>query len=61
MPQALDPVTQKHIAERLAGEVAGIFSLETIARYMADRGICSATRASTRSSRYSPIASPVSV
>jgi arsenate reductase len=39
MPQALDPVTQHHInqaAERLADEFAGIFSQETIARYMAE-------------------------
>jgi protein-tyrosine-phosphatase len=39
MPQALDPVTQRHIdqaAERLAEEFAGIFSQETIARYMAE-------------------------
>jgi protein-tyrosine-phosphatase len=39
MPQALDPVTQQHIdkaAERLADEFAGIFSQETIARYMAE-------------------------
>jgi arsenate reductase (thioredoxin) len=39
MPQALDPVTQHHIdraAERLAEEFAGIFSQETIARYMAE-------------------------
>ena len=39
MPQALDPVTQHHInqaAERLADEFAGIFSQETIARYMSE-------------------------
>jgi arsenate reductase (thioredoxin) len=39
MPQALDPVTQRHIdqaAERLADEFAGIFSQETIARYMGE-------------------------
>jgi arsenate reductase (thioredoxin) len=39
MPQALDPVTQHHIdqaADRLADEFAGIFSKETIARYMAE-------------------------
>jgi arsenate reductase (thioredoxin) len=39
MPQALDPVTQKHIdnaAERLAEEFEGVFSRETIARYMAE-------------------------
>jgi protein-tyrosine-phosphatase len=39
MPQALDRVTQRHIdqaAERLADEFAGIFSQETIARYMAE-------------------------
>ena len=39
MPQALDPVTQHHIdqaAERLADEFAGVFSRETIARYMAE-------------------------
>jgi arsenate reductase (thioredoxin) len=39
MPQALDPVTQHHLnqaAERLADEFAGVFSRETIARYMAE-------------------------
>lgn len=39
MAQAIDPVTQHHIdqaADRLADEFAGIFSRETIARYMAD-------------------------
>jgi arsenate reductase len=39
MPQALDPVTQHHInqaAERLADEFAGVFSRESIARYMAE-------------------------
>jgi protein-tyrosine-phosphatase len=39
MPQALDPVTQHHIdqaAARLADEFEGIFSRETIARYMAE-------------------------
>jgi arsenate reductase (thioredoxin) len=39
MPQALDPVTQRHIdqaAERLAEEFGGIFSQEAIARYMAE-------------------------
>src|SRR5512133_250188 len=39
VPQALDPVTQHHIdqaADRLAEEFAGIFSQETIARYMAE-------------------------
>jgi hypothetical protein len=39
MPQAIDPVTQHHIdqaADRLADEFAGIFSKETIARYMAE-------------------------
>ncbi|HYZ77902.1 MAG TPA: arsenate reductase ArsC [Gaiellaceae bacterium] len=39
MSQTLDPVTQRHIdqaAERLAEEFAGIFSRETIARYMAE-------------------------
>jgi arsenate reductase (thioredoxin) len=37
--EALDPVTQHHLnqaAERLAEEFAGIFSQETIARYMAE-------------------------
>jgi arsenate reductase (thioredoxin) len=37
--QALDPVTQHHIdqaADRLAEEFAGIFSQETIARYIAE-------------------------
>jgi arsenate reductase (thioredoxin) len=39
MSHALDPVTQRHLdqaAERLADEFAGIFSQETIARYMAE-------------------------
>ena len=39
MPRALDPVTKHHInqaAERLADEFAGVFSQETIARYMAE-------------------------
>jgi arsenate reductase (thioredoxin) len=39
MPQALDPVTQHHIdqaAARLADEFDGIFSRETIARYMGE-------------------------
>jgi protein-tyrosine-phosphatase len=39
MPQALDPVTQHHVnqaADRLAEEFAGIFSQETIARYLAE-------------------------
>jgi protein-tyrosine-phosphatase len=39
MPQALDPVTQHHInqaADRLADEFEGIFSRETIARYMTE-------------------------
>ena len=39
MPETLDPVTRHHIdqaANRLAEEFAGIFSQETIARYMAE-------------------------
>ena len=39
MPETLDPVTRHHIdqaAARLADEFAGIFSQETIARYMAE-------------------------
>ena len=39
MPQALDPVTQQHIdraAAGLADEFEGIFSRETIARYMVE-------------------------
>ena len=39
MPETLDPVTRHHIdqaAARLADEFAGIFSPETIARYMAE-------------------------
>ena len=39
MSQATDPVTQHHIdqaADRLAEEFAGVFSQETIARYMAE-------------------------
>ena len=39
MPQALDPITQQHLdhaADRLAEEFAGIFSRETIGRYMTE-------------------------
>ncbi len=39
MNQALDPVTQRHVqsaAAALADEFAGVFSEETIARYLAD-------------------------
>jgi protein-tyrosine-phosphatase len=39
MSQALDPVTQHHVhqaAERLADEFAGVFSEETIERYIAE-------------------------
>jgi arsenate reductase (thioredoxin) len=39
VPETLDPVTRHHIdqaANRLAEEFAGIFSQETIARYMAE-------------------------
>ena len=39
MPEILDPITQNHLrraAEHLAEEFAGIFSQETIARYMAE-------------------------
>jgi hypothetical protein len=39
MSQALDPVTHYHIrqaAERLAEEFAGVFSQETIERYIAE-------------------------
>ena len=39
MSQALDPVTQRHVrqaAEQLKGEFAGIFSAETIERYIGD-------------------------
>jgi len=39
MAQALDPVIQRHIdqaADRLADEFAGVFSQETIARYLAE-------------------------
>ena len=39
MPETLDPITRHHIeqaASRLADEFAGIFSEETIARYMAE-------------------------
>ena len=63
MPEALDPVTQHHMnqaAERLADEFAGIFSQETIARYMSESRTCSARRSSTSSCRCSPTASPAS-
>jgi arsenate reductase (thioredoxin) len=39
MSQALDPVTQRHVrqaAEQLKGEFAGIFSAESIERYIGD-------------------------
>jgi arsenate reductase len=39
VPQVLDPVTQHHVnqaAERLAGEFKGVFSEETIARYIGE-------------------------
>jgi arsenate reductase len=39
MPLTIDPVTQHHIdqaADRLADEFGGVFSRETIARYMAE-------------------------
>ena len=39
MSQALDPVTQHHVrqaAERLADEFAGVFSEETIERYVGE-------------------------
>jgi arsenate reductase len=39
VPEILDPITQHHInqaADRLAEEFAGIFSQESIARYMAE-------------------------
>ena len=39
MAQAIDPVTQRHIdqaADRLAEEFTGVFSQETIARYLAE-------------------------
>ncbi len=39
MPQALDPVTEHHLrqaADRLSEEFAGVFSPETISRYMTE-------------------------
>lgn len=39
MSEVLDPVTQHHVnqaAERLAAEFKGVFSEQTIARYIAD-------------------------
>ena len=39
MSQTLDPVTQNHVrqaAESLSDEFAGVFSQETIARYIAE-------------------------
>ena len=39
MSQALDPVTQQHVSgprRRLQREFAGVFSQETIARYIAE-------------------------
>ena len=39
MPEILDPVTRQHVnraAEALASEFKGIFSEETIARYIAE-------------------------
>ena len=66
MSQALDPVTQHHVrqaAERLAGEFAGVFSEETIERYIAesldllgDARITSTSRCSLTASRGSGFA-----
>ena len=39
MSQALDPVTQRHVrqaAEQLKGEFAGVFSVETVERYIGE-------------------------
>src|SRR6202142_3023938 len=39
MSQALDPLTQRHVqqaAERLKAEVAGVFSVETVERYIGE-------------------------
>ncbi len=38
-PEVLDPVTRRHVenaAEQLQAEFAGVFSRETIARYIAE-------------------------
>ena len=64
MTQALDPVTQHHVeqaAEALADEFAGVFSQETIERYIAESTRpARRRRASTSSSPCSPTASPAS-
>ena len=63
MPQALDPVTQHHIdqaAERLADEFAGVFSQETIARYMGESHRPARRARSTSSCRCSRTASRAS-
>jgi len=48
MSQMLDPVTQDHV-RKAADEFAGVFSEETIERYIAERSTCSAKAGSTSS------------
>jgi hypothetical protein len=63
MSQALDPVTQHHVrqaAERLADEFAGVFSEETIERYISESLDLLGEPASTSSSLSSHTASHAS-
>ena len=50
MSETLDPLALHHVrrtADRLADELAGVFSSETIERYLAESATCSVTRGST--------------
>jgi hypothetical protein len=63
MSQALDPVTQHHVrqaADALGDEFAGVFSRETIERYIAESVTCWVRAGSTCSSPCSRIASRAS-
>ena len=59
MSQALDPVTEHHVrqaADALGDELAGVFSRETIERYIPSRSPCSVPAGSTCSCPCSRIA-----
>jgi hypothetical protein len=63
VPEILDPVTRQHVeraAEALQREFEGVFSQETIARYIAESTDLLGEARSTSSSLSSPTASPVS-
>ena len=54
MSQALDPVTQQHVrraAEALTDEFTGVFSQETIERYIGESTTCAVVATSPCSSR----------